>query len=66
MFARERGRKLDADRHLAEYLHWLAVVAHGTPFSDIKNCADPSRFAAQGGPGPRKACHEDPAPVAGR
>lgn len=23
---------IEADRHLAEYLHWLAVVAHGTPF----------------------------------
>ena len=22
---------IEEDRHLAEYLHWLAVVAHGTP-----------------------------------
>jgi hypothetical protein len=35
MIARERGRRLDADQHLAESLHGLAVVAHETLVSDI-------------------------------
>jgi phenylpropionate dioxygenase-like ring-hydroxylating dioxygenase large terminal subunit len=25
---------IDEDRHLAEYLHWLAVVSHGTPWQE--------------------------------
>lgn len=25
---------IDEDRHLADYLHWLAVVAHGTPWRE--------------------------------
>jgi phenylpropionate dioxygenase-like ring-hydroxylating dioxygenase large terminal subunit len=53
---------INEDRHLAEYLQWLAVVAHGTSHSDIKDCAEgdggtdrespggiPAAFAARGG-----------------